>query len=68
MGVFICLGAQIHEFEVSDSINFNIFGSFDEIQKYDIWEWSEQYKTKRTQIFTSIKPYFLSSFNTTTIH
>ena len=34
MGVFICLGAQIYEFEVSDSINFNVFGSFDEIQKY----------------------------------
>jgi ribonuclease-3 len=34
MGVFICLGAQIHEFEISDSINFNVFGSFDEIQKY----------------------------------
>ena len=25
-------------------------------------------KTKRTQIFTLIKPYFLSSFNRTTIH
>ena len=34
MGVFICLGAQIHEFEISDSINFNVFGNFDEIQKY----------------------------------
>ena len=34
MGVFICLGASIHEFEVSDSINFNVFGNFDEIQKY----------------------------------
>ena len=34
MGVFICLGAQIHEFAVSDSIDFNIFGNFDEIQKY----------------------------------
>ena len=34
MGVFICLGAQIHEFEISDSINFNVFGSFDEIQKH----------------------------------
>ena len=34
MGVFICLGALIHEFEISDSINFNVFGNFDEIQNY----------------------------------
>ena len=34
MGVFICLGAAIHEFEISDSINFNVFGNFDEIQNY----------------------------------
>ena len=34
MGVFICLGAQIHEFDLSDSINFNVFGNFDSIQKY----------------------------------
>jgi dsRNA-specific ribonuclease len=34
MGLFICLGAAIHEFQISDAINFNKIGSFDEIQKY----------------------------------
>ena len=34
MGVFICLGAQIHDFELCDSIKFNVFGDFDSIQKY----------------------------------
>ena len=34
MGVFICLGSQIHDFQISDSINFNLFGNFNEIEKY----------------------------------
>ena len=34
MGVFICLGAPIHEFEIGDSIDFSVFGNLDEIQKY----------------------------------
>ena len=34
MGLFICLGSAIHEFQISDAINFNKFGSFDEIEKY----------------------------------
>ena len=34
MGLFICLGAAIHEFQISDATNFNKFGSFDEIEKY----------------------------------
>ena len=34
MGLFICLGSSIHEFQISDAINFNKFGNFDEIEKY----------------------------------
>ena len=34
MGVYICLGAAIHEFNINDAINFAVFGNFNEIQKY----------------------------------
>jgi len=34
MGVYICLGAQIHEFKIENSINFNQFGTFDKIQDH----------------------------------
>ena len=34
MGVYICLGAAIYEFNINDAINFAVFGNFNEIQKY----------------------------------
>ena len=33
MGVFICLGQEIHEVKVYEAINYNIFGSFTKIQE-----------------------------------
>ena len=34
MGVYLCLGQDIHEFDLKDSIDFTIFGSFHEIQNH----------------------------------
>ena len=33
MGVFICLGQEIHEVKVQEAINYNIFGSFSKIHE-----------------------------------
>ena len=33
MGVFICLGQEIHEVKVSEAVNYNVFGSFTKIHE-----------------------------------
>ena len=34
MGVYLCLGQEIHEFDMKESKDFTFFGSFDAIQNY----------------------------------
>jgi ribonuclease-3 len=37
MGVYLCLGQKIHQVQKEDAINFNVFGSFENVQtKFDI--------------------------------
>jgi dsRNA-specific ribonuclease len=34
MGVYLCLGQELHEFKISESKDFNYFGTFEAIQNY----------------------------------
>lgn len=34
MGVYLCLGQELHEFNISESKDFNYFGTFEAIQNY----------------------------------